>query len=83
MKKAKIVNMKNTVINKFYIVINLWLAVIIGVTTVIGYKTGLNGFYVASLALAISLLMFNALLFSLHIRRAIRIQPSQKEKFNR
>ena len=75
--------MKNSLINKFNLIINLWLAVIIGVTTIIGYKTGLNGFLVASLVLAISLLMFNALLISLHIRKAIRIQPSQEEKFNR
>lgn len=75
--------MKNTMINKFQIVITLWLAMIIGVVTVIGYKTGINGFYIASLILAAILFAFNALLLSLHIRKAWHIQPSQKENFYR
>ena len=75
--------MKNTLMNKLNIIISLWLTVIIGVTVVLGYKTEISEFYIASLVLASILFVFNALFLSLHIRKAWRIQPSQKEKFNR
>ena len=81
--KVKIANMKNTLANKINLIISLWLAVIIGVTTIIGYQTEIREFYIASLVLAIILLALNALFLSLYIRKAWRIQPSQQENFNR
>lgn len=75
--------MKNTIVNKFQLVITLWLAAIIGVTTFIGYKTGISGFYIASLIIASILFALNALFLSLQIRKAWHIQPSQKENLYR
>lgn len=75
--------MKNTMINKFNLIISLWLTAIIAVLTIIGFKTGIKELFIASLVLLAILMLSNALFISLHIRKAWRIQPSQKEKFNR
>lgn len=75
--------MKNTLMNKFVIVISLWLLVIMGANIYIGYRANLFGFHIAAIIVATLLLSLNALHISLLVRKAIRIQPKQAENVNR
>lgn len=74
--------MKNTIINKFVIVISLWLMAIIGINVFVGYETGLFGFHVVAILVATILLAINALHISLRVHQALRIQPKQAERIN-
>lgn len=75
--------MKNTILNKFIVIISLWLLTIIGVNIFIGYRANIVGFYIAAIIVAIILLTINALHISLLARKALRIQPKQAENVNR
>lgn len=75
--------MKNTILNKFIVIISLWLLAIIGVNIFIGYRANIVGFHIAAIIVAIILLTINALHISLLTRKALRIQPKQAENVNR
>ena len=70
-------------INKFVIVISLWLIAIVGITIFLSVETKLIGFRIAAMVVAIILFSINALHISLRIRKALRLQPKQAKKLNR
>ena len=79
--------MKNTsntnIVNKFVVVISLWLLVILGISAILALKTSLLFFNILALVSAIILCLGNALFLSVSIRNALRIAPTQKENYNR
>lgn len=78
--------MKNTshpIVNKFVVVISLWLLAILGISAILAVKTSLLFFNIMALVCAIILCLGNALFLSLNIRKALRIAPDMKEKYNR
>lgn len=78
--------MKNTshpIVNKFVVVISLWLLAILGISAILAVKTSLLFFNIMALVSAIILCLGNALFLSLNIRKALRIAPDMKEKYNR
>ncbi len=82
-KKVKVVNMKNTIVSKFIVILSLWLLAIMGVNIFIGYRANIVGFHIAAIVVAILLLSLNALHISLLVRKALHVQPKQAENVNR
>ena len=77
--------MKNTskLVNKFVVVISLWLLVILVINVILAMRTSLLFFNIVAMVSAIILCLGNALFLSVSIRNALRIAPKQKEKYNR
>ena len=85
-QKVRPLSMKNTshpIVNKFVVVISLWLLAILGISAILAVKTSLLFFNIMALVSAIILCLGNALFLSLNIRKALRIAPDMKEKYNR
>ena len=76
-------NTSNPIVNKFVVVISLWLLAILGISAILAVKTSLLFFNIMALVSAIILCLGNALFLSLNIRKALRIAPDMKEKYNR
>lgn len=75
--------MKNTTINKFVVILSLWLLAIMGVSLFIGYRANIVGFHIAAIILAIILVTINALHISLLVRKVIHVQPKTAKNINR
>lgn len=76
-------NTSNPIVNKFVVVISLWLLAILGISAILAVKTSLLFFNIMALVSAIILCLGNVLFLSLNIRKALRIAPDMKEKYNR
>ena len=70
-------------INKFVVIVSLWLLAIMGVSLFIGYRANIVGFNIAAIVLAIILVSINALHISLLVSKVIRIQPKTAKNINR
>ncbi len=74
---------KNPTVNKFVVVISLWLLAMIVLSTILALRTSLLVFTFVALVLAILLFLLNASFLSFKMYRALRITPKQEENYNR
>ena len=74
---------KKGLINKFIIVLTLWLLTMMGISIYVGYRVEVMAFNYIALSLALIIIAVNALFLSLRFHKALHISPKQKEKYNR
>ena len=74
---------RNNLINKFVVILTLWLLAIAGINLYIGYRIEVVALMYVALGIAILTFVVNALFLSLRFIRALHISPKQKEKYNR